>query len=161
MDELRLIFANHGLPEELVSDNGPQLASSEFALFMKQNGIKHTLALPYLQASNGAAERLVRIVKEALKKQVIEGTKGMSIKHRLADFLIRYRTTPHSVTGCTPSELMLKRRIRTRLSLVKPNLAEVVEKKQLSQKQHHNNTHAERVLLEVLNQTLKNGLKAL
>ena len=55
MDELRLIFANHGLPEELVSDNGPQLASSEFALFMKQNGIKHTLVPPYHPASNGAA----------------------------------------------------------------------------------------------------------
>ena len=45
--ELRLIFAQHGLPEEVVSDNGPQLASNEFAEFMSKNGIKHALVTPY------------------------------------------------------------------------------------------------------------------
>ena len=33
-NELRLIFAQHGLPEEEVSDNGPQFVSNEFAEFM-------------------------------------------------------------------------------------------------------------------------------
>lgn len=31
----------HGLPEHVVSDNGPQFTSAEFAEFMKANGIKH------------------------------------------------------------------------------------------------------------------------
>ena len=39
INELRLIFAQHGLPEEVVSDNGPQFVSSEFAEFMTKNGI--------------------------------------------------------------------------------------------------------------------------
>lgn len=134
IDELRLIFANHGLPEETVSDNGPQFTSTEFAEFMRKNGIKHTLVPPYHPQSNGAAERSVRVVKEALVKQVIQGTKGMSMKHRLANFLLRYRTTPHSTTGVTPAELMVKRCLRTRLSLIKPNLAQVVESKQEKQK---------------------------
>ena len=93
INELRLIFAQHGLPEEVVSDNGPQFVSNEFAEFMHQNGIKHILTPPYHPQSNGAAERAVRIVKEALVKQVLERNKSRSIKHRLADFLIRYRTT--------------------------------------------------------------------
>jgi len=46
IDELRLIFATHGLPEEVVSDNGPQFTSTEFAEFMRKNGIKHTLVTP-------------------------------------------------------------------------------------------------------------------
>ncbi|CAB4032616.1 Hypothetical predicted protein [Paramuricea clavata] len=46
----------------------------------------------------------------------------------------RYRTTPHSTIGVSPGELMMKRRLRTRLSLVKPDLAQVVEGKQEQQK---------------------------
>ena len=73
------------------------------------------------------------VVKDALVKQVLEGKNGISMKHRLANFLFRYRTTPHSTTGVTPAELMVKRCLRTRLSLIKPNLAQVVENKQEKQ----------------------------
>ena len=60
------------------------------------------------------SERAVTIVKEAHVKQVLEGNKSRSIKHRFADFLLRYRTTPHSTTGAMPAELLLRRRRRTR-----------------------------------------------
>ena len=46
IDKFRLIFATHGLPEEVVSDNGPQFTSTEFAEFMRKNSIKHTLVPP-------------------------------------------------------------------------------------------------------------------
>ena len=127
IDELRLIFAEHGLPEQLVSDNGPQFRSEQFPRFTRQNGIKHILVAPYHPTSNGAAKRSVRVVKEALEKQMLQGTGGMTLKHRLANFLIKYRSTPHSVTGRTPAELMVKRQLRTRLTLLKPNLALEVE----------------------------------
>lgn len=117
IDGLRLIFAQHGLPEEVVSDNRPQFVSNEFPEFMNKNGIKHTLDPPYHQQPNGAAERSVRGVKEALIEQVLEGNKGRTVKHRLADFLFRYRITQHSTTGATPADLLMRRRLRTRLSL--------------------------------------------
>ena len=94
IDELCLIFATHGLPEEVASDNGPQFTSTEFAEFMQKNGIKHTLVPPYHPQSNGAAERSVRVVKDALGKQVLRGKQGISMRYRLANFLLRYRTTP-------------------------------------------------------------------
>ena len=45
---LRGLFSRYGLPEVLVSDNGPQFTSSEFDTFMKGNGSEtHTLcAIP-------------------------------------------------------------------------------------------------------------------
>lgn len=74
MEVLRSLFARYGLPEEVVSDNGPQLASEEFAQFMKQNGIKFTRVPPYHPASNGAAEGSVQTTKVALAKQVLSRT---------------------------------------------------------------------------------------
>lgn len=56
IEVLRSWFAIFGLPEELVSDNGPQFTSEEFELFLSKNGIKHNRVSPYHPASNGAAE---------------------------------------------------------------------------------------------------------
>eukprot|EP00731_Ephydatia_muelleri_P031469 Em0022g983a len=42
--ELRHLFAIHGLPEIVVSDNGAAFSSTEFGCFMKHNGICHQQA---------------------------------------------------------------------------------------------------------------------
>lgn len=62
---LHSMFATQGLPDLLVSDNGPQLTSITFELFLTQLGIQHCLISPYHLASNGLAERAVRSAKEA------------------------------------------------------------------------------------------------
>ena len=54
IQELRLIFARWGLPEQLISDNGPQFVSEEFAEFSRTNGIKNIRVAPYHPSSNGA-----------------------------------------------------------------------------------------------------------
>ena len=106
IEVLRSLFARYGIPEEVVSDNGPQLASEEFAQFLKQNGVKFTQVPPYHPASNGAAERSVQTAKMVLTKQVLEGkANSLSLEHRLANFLILNHNTPHTVTGQSPAEL--------------------------------------------------------
>ena len=44
---LRSIFATHGLPQQIATDNGPTLTSEEFEKFTRHNGIKHTFSAPY------------------------------------------------------------------------------------------------------------------
>ena len=51
IDALTAVFARYGLPDQLVSDNGPQLTSCEFCHFLKRNGIKHILSAPYHPSS--------------------------------------------------------------------------------------------------------------
>ncbi|KAK2139976.1 hypothetical protein LSH36_1523g00037 [Paralvinella palmiformis] len=39
----------------------------------------------------------MRIYNESFTKQVLEGNSERSVKHRIADFLLRYRSTPHGL----------------------------------------------------------------
>lgn len=68
---LQEIFARYGLPEQLVSSNGVQFVSYEYSEFCKSNGIKHYHVAPYHPASNGLAERMVQLFKQAMRKATI------------------------------------------------------------------------------------------
>ena len=62
------MFATHGLPKVVVSDNGSLFTSSEFQQFMPTNGIQHIRTAPYHPASNRLAERALQTVKKGLRK---------------------------------------------------------------------------------------------
>ena len=68
IEKLREISVTHGLPENIVSDNCPVSSSAEFEDYLAKNGIKHTKVSPYHPASNGQAERAVRVFKEGMEK---------------------------------------------------------------------------------------------
>lgn len=65
---LRRLFATHGIPETLVSDNGPKFVSEEFALFLSSNNITHIQTAPKHPSSNGLAERAVQTIKSGIKE---------------------------------------------------------------------------------------------
>ena len=131
---LRQLFASYGLPEQVVSDNGPQFVSEEFRQFMRGNGIRHIRCAPYHPASNGLVERFVRTFKEAMKAGKND---GLPLSHRLSNFLLTYRTTPQATTRQTPFSLFLGREARTRFDILKPNLEHRVLAKQAVQKDQH------------------------
>ena len=131
---LRQVFAAYGLPDCLVSDNGLQFVSEEFRSFLRVNGIKHLQSAPYHPATNGAAERFV----QTLKRAIVMGRKdSRSDKHKLASFLLKYRSTPHDSTGVAPSELFLGRSLKTVLDLLRPDVSREVMVKQSLQKEGH------------------------
>ena len=138
--ELRCLFASYGLPEQLVSDNGPQFVSDEFQVFLKSNRVKHIRSAPYHPSSNGLAERFVRTFKTALR--AAEYTR-LTFHQQLMNFLLSYRTTPHTTTGATPASLFLNRHVRTRLDLLHPSVHTRVTANQAKQKeQHDQHTHS-------------------
>ena len=126
---LRSIFSHFGLPEQLISDNGPQFTSYAFAEFMKGNRIKHILSSPYHPSPNGLAERFIRTFKRAMAGQ----RDGTSLHHRLAEFLFSYRSTVQATTNVSSSELLLQRKLRTQFDFLKPDTKGVVESKQAIQ----------------------------
>ena len=102
IEKLKVVFSTHGLPQKIVTDNGPSFVSNEFKEFMSRNGILHVTSAPYHPSTNGLAERAVQSFKQGLKR-----TTGKSIQDRLSRFLFQYRTTPHSTTGVPPAELLM------------------------------------------------------
>ena len=61
-------FATHGLPLQIVTDNGPQFVADKFQQFCLSCGIQHTTTAPSHPRSNGEAERLVQSFKAAVNK---------------------------------------------------------------------------------------------
>ncbi len=128
----RELFARTGVPEQLVSDNGPQFISAEFQIFLKNNRIKHVTSAPYHPASNGLAERYVQISKNALRAITNE---KITLNQKLQNFLFAYRNAAHATTNRTPAMMFLGRPLRSRLDLLKPNLKRTVQEKPLKQSQ--------------------------
>lgn len=113
---LRKMFATHGVPDVIVSDNGTTFTSAELQTFLECNGVRAVFTAPYHPASNGRAERMVREVQEALKKQQEESTQC-----KISWFLFKQHMTPNSVTGESPAEMMIGRRLRTALDRLHPD----------------------------------------
>ena len=126
---LREIFSRQGLPETIVSDNGPQFISEEFHNFCNNNGIIHRKSAPYKPSTNGQAERIVQVLKSAITRARITGE---DIDTAVAKHMLIYRNTVHSTTRECPSMLLMKRKLRTRLDLLKPSVQRHVENKQNS-----------------------------
>lgn len=129
---LRRIFSTHGYPECIVTDNGPPFTSGEFDSFMDQCGILHKLTPPYHPSSNGLAESMVKILKAYLNKE----NKTSDVEKSLADFLLNYRNTPHTSTGHTPAEILLRRAPRTRLAMTKPSMKNRLKLKMMAGTEH-------------------------
>ena len=68
IEALKAVFSRHGIPEKLVSDNGPQYSSQEFVSFAKQYDFCHLTSSPHFPQSNGQAERTVQTMKKLLKE---------------------------------------------------------------------------------------------
>ncbi len=127
---LRELFSRTGVPEQLVSDNGPQFTSEEFRTFLKCNGIRHITSAQFHPSTNGLAERFVQSLKNALRAMADE---HITLHQKLINFLFAYRNAVHSTTNQTPAMLFLGRSLRSRLDLLRPNLQRNVQEKQMKQ----------------------------
>ena len=62
---LKSIFARHGIPEQVRSDNGPHVDSAEFSCFAKKWRFKHSTSSPRFPQANGEIEQGVKnLLKE-------------------------------------------------------------------------------------------------
>ena len=102
---LKELFFEHGIPETIRSDNGPQFASHQFAEFAKEWNFDHTTSSSRNPRSNGQAEAAFKVTKGLLIQAKYSGQDPY-----LA--LLAYRSTPINAHLCSPAEMLYQRAIR-------------------------------------------------
>ena len=103
--KLKAMFSRNGIPEKVISDNGPQYSSQDFKNFANTWDFKHTTTSPHYPQSNGLAEKTVQTAKIILDKARAE-------KKDPYLSLLEYRNTP--VDGFkSPAQLLNSRRLRS------------------------------------------------
>ena len=135
-------FAHFGYPHTLVTDNATTFMSQEFQAWCKQRGIVHLTGAPYHPATNGAAERLIQSFKQALRKS------SLPPKEALQEFLMQYRRIPFA-SGLSPSELLNRRRIRTKIDTLVPSIPHLLQGRQSRQTSKHSNAEDSEVVSKV------------
>lgn len=115
VSKLDRIFATHGIPRVLKSDNGPPFFGDEFKAYMQENGISHHKITPLWPQANSEAENFMKPLMKAIRSSHAE---GRDWKKDLYQFMLNYRVTSHCTTGVAPSELLFNRKIKTKLPQV-------------------------------------------
>ena len=112
-------FARHGIPNTVMSDNGPQFTSEKFQSFAQKWGFKTITSSPHYPQSNGKAESAVKTAKQILKKAKMDKKDPF-----LA--MLNYRNTPTQGLDASPVQRLMNRRTRTNLptspKLLKPKV---------------------------------------
>lgn len=121
ISELKTIFRRHGIPEIVMSDNGPEFASNQFKEFALKWMFHHVTSSPTYAQSNGQIERSIQTLKNIMKKTRFDQTD-------LDLALLEYLSTPISDKLPSPSELLYNRKLRSILPC-EPNLLKPKVKK--------------------------------
>ena len=129
--KLKAHLARHGIPDQLVSDNGQPFSSAKFQQFADTYGFEHVTSSPTYAQSNGKAENAVKTAKHLLEK---------AIKSEQDPYLalLDWRNTPTETLNSSPVQRLFGRRTKTPLptsnQLLKPKLPEEVDQKLKLQK---------------------------
>ncbi len=112
IDALHRIFARHGLPISVSSDNGPQFKSATLHEYLAHMGIMHHKVTPRWPQANGEVERQN---ESLLKRMRIAHAEGGDWRRAIVDYMAAYRATPQATTGKSPAELLFGRPMKTKM----------------------------------------------
>jgi len=106
---MKSIFSRQGIPENVITDGGPQFRSREFKDFANRWEFEHEMSDPYYPRGNSKAERSVQTVKSLIRK-------AESSKSCIEEAVLAYRSSPLQDCGKSPSELLYNRTIRSKIN---------------------------------------------
>ena len=92
------------IPFQILTDNGPEFLSHEFAYILERYNVVHVKTTPYKASSNGAVERVNRTIGELLRVLTDEPRKWDEC---LGKAVLTYDHSIHSEISCTPAERIL------------------------------------------------------
>ena len=142
--KLKHHFARHGIPDQVVTDNGPQFSIQDFSTFAKKWCFTHTPVSLYNSKANGKVESAVKMAKNLFRK-----AREDKADPYLA--MLDHRNTPAKGL-LSPAQKLMSRRTKTLLptreDLLKPELPKNIKKllKRDSRRQERSFNHKVRPL---------------
>ncbi|XP_028411421.1 uncharacterized protein K02A2.6-like [Dendronephthya gigantea] len=136
VEATKKIFSEEGIPQKVVSDNGPQFSYSLYNAFENEWNFSHVTSSPHYPQSNGFVERFIQTVKNSFRKAKASGNDPKMV-------LLCIRTTPVDSSIPSPGELLFGRKLQGNLPVRIPNRdhrrdevhARLVEKQQRQKRQ--------------------------
>ena len=117
-------LARHGIPDQVISDNGQPFASDNFHEFASTYGFEHVTSSPLYAQSNGKAENAVKKAESLLQK-------ATNSKRDPYLSLLDWRNTPTESLNSSPAQRLFGRKTKTLLPtsnhLLKPKIPKEVE----------------------------------
>ena len=131
------IFAEHGIPGRVVSDNARHFDSADYKKFSETWCFDHITSSPHYPRSNGFVERAIQTVKKTL-------TKARSSGNDIYMAMLCIRTTPIDHTIPCPAQLLYNRKVRGNLPVrirntlnSRDEITDRLYQRQASQKEYH------------------------
>lgn len=107
------LFTDHGIPDAIISDNGPQFQCSKFSeLIALEFDFHHQTSSSCFPQAIGEAESAAKVDKKLLSQQSLE----------IAQF--NCRATPHFSAGMRPAIALVGRHLKTKLPRLPANLCQ-------------------------------------
>ena len=103
---LMAMFSRYGVPDTLVTDNGPRFALSEFKKFASTWNFEHVTSSSRYPQSNGKVENAVRTNERLFTKCRAAGISEFQA-------LLDWRNTPSEGMDTSPAQRLMGRRCKT------------------------------------------------
>jgi hypothetical protein len=130
VNKLSVHFSRHGIPEYVISDNGPQFSSQTFKNFALKWDFRHITSSPGYPQSNGLAEKTVQIVKNILEKANCDSRNALLS-------ILEYRNTPVD-NFASPAQLLMGRQLRSILPVTSEQLEpKTIDSEKFITRRHH------------------------
>ena len=141
------VFAREGIPDTVVSDNGPCYDNQQYRDFACEWEFHHVKISAGYSQSNGQVESAVKTVKRLMKKAYKTGQDPYIS-------LLEFRNTPFDGTdGFSPSQLLKSRILKSKLptadNLIKPHIVpsmlSQLKARQMRQKYYYDRTASHKI----------------
>ena len=108
LDALKNVFSDFGIPETIISDNGPYYKSQEFNNFCAKFEINHITGASYNHQANSITECMIQTIKQLMVKNQNDAWLAMLI----------LKSTPMNGIDRSLAELLCNRHFRTNIPMI-------------------------------------------
>lgn len=95
------VFMKYGMPEMIISENGPQLRSEVFTSFLSEFHVKYWLSAGY-RVPTTQAETTIGTILATIQSHVVNTVEHVTWDAHIDELTFALNSFPHAMVRCTP-----------------------------------------------------------